>query len=344
MPIDGCRTVAVLAVVSITIGQIFAQAVALADPANDGQGKPGNFSLRFLARDAAGQLLAKHDGFIDSLSSFDRQARLQATADPGTDAFLRAAVEDVVDWSDDERTRVEEAVKAVASKLADWKPHWPADVVCICVAGKVESNAAYTRFNAIVLPRSMVKTGGSSLERLITHELFHVVSRSQPELRKSLYEIIGFEVCPPIEAPAKLAPARITNPDAPLWDCVLKVRIDETEKLVTPVLFATPPEFALAKGRGLFQQLTFRLMEVEPDPKKPGHYQAVLKEGEPVVHDPKVVGDFAKAIGGNTKYMIHPDEVLADNFVHAIFQTSNLPNPEIVESLRAKWNEFEPTK
>jgi hypothetical protein len=329
-------------IVSIAIGQVFAQAVAGADPASDAQGASANFSLRFLERDDGGKLLGKHDDFIDSLSPFDRQARLQATADPGTEAFLRATVEDVVDWAEDDRLRVQAAVKAVASKLADWKPLWPVDIVCICVGGKVESNAAYTRANAIVLPRDKVRAGGPMLERLVTHELFHVISRAQPALRKSLYRIIGFEVCPPIDAPPKLAPSRIANPDAPLWDCVLKVRIDEQEKLVTPILFATPPDFAPGQGRGLFQQLTFKLLEVEADPKKPEHYLAVQADDSPVLHDPRLVEDFANAIGGNTKYIIHPDEVLADNFVHAVFKTPDLPTPAIIEKFRSTWDEHEP--
>lgn len=342
MPIACSRSLGVLVVVSVALGHVFAHSAVMADPTREAQEKRAPFSLRLLALDGARQLLAKHDDFIDSLSPFDRQARLQAATDPGTDAFVRATVDDIVEWTEEDRANVEEAVTVVAGKLADWKPHWPADVVCICVGGKVESNAAYTRFNAIMLPRSKVREGGEILQQFIVHELFHVVSRAQPKLRESLYKLIGFEVCPPIDAPAKLAPSRITNPDAPLWDCILKVRIDETEKLVTPVLFATPPDFAPGKGRGLFKQMTFRLMEVEPDPQRAGHYQAVHKDESPVLHDPRAIVDFARAIGGNTQYIIHPDEVLADNFMHAVFKTPDLPTPQIVDELKAKWSEFGP--
>jgi hypothetical protein len=38
-------------------------------------------------------------------------------------------------------------------------------------------------------------------------------------------------------------------------------------------------------------------------------------------------------IGHNTRYTIHPDEILADNFVRLINGDTNLPTPQIIATM-----------
>ena len=52
-------------------------------------------------------------------------------------------------------------------------------------------------------------------------------------------------------------------------------------------------------------------MEVRPAP--PQGWRAVLVDGQPVLHEASVP-DFHRQIGSNTGYIIHPEEILADNF------------------------------
>jgi hypothetical protein len=54
---------------------------------------------------------------------------------------------------------------------------------------------------------------------------------------------------------------------------------------------------------------------------------------QPVVIDPKKVPAFYEKIGKNTQYIIHPDEILADNFVHLMMGNQNLATPRIVERM-----------
>ena len=55
--------------------------------------------------------------------------------------------------------------------------------------------------------------------------------------------------------------------------------------------------------------------------------------GEAKLLNPENVPEFFTAIGRNTGYIIHPEEVLADNFVFLLTGHEDLPNPEIVERL-----------
>ena len=53
------------------------------------------------------------------------------------------------------------------------------------------SNAAYCRRQAIILPASETKKSDDELRNLLTHELFHILSRANPELRDKLYAVIA---------------------------------------------------------------------------------------------------------------------------------------------------------
>lgn len=42
---------------------------------------------------------------------------------------------------------------------------------------------------------------------------------------------------------------------------------------------------------------------------------------------------FLEQVGENTNYLIHPDEILADNFVLLVTGKKGVPSPEVVEKL-----------
>jgi hypothetical protein len=52
-----------------------------------------------------------------------------------------------------------------------------------------------------------------------------------------------------------------------------------------------------------------------------------------VLFEPSQVPGFSEQVGQNTKYIIHPEEILADNFVFLLNGRINLPSPRVVESM-----------
>jgi len=87
----------------------------------------------------------------------------------------------------------------------------------------------------------------------------------------------------------------------------------------------------------LFKYLQFQLLVVDADGQE--RWKPHLNDGQPELLNPREVPDFMRQIGRNTSYIIHPDEILADNFVHMVMQTPNRPDPQLIEKIRA---EFEP--
>jgi len=51
--------------------------------------------------------------------------------------------------------------------------------------------------------------------------------------------------------------------------------------------------------------------------------------------DVSKVQGFYEQVGSNTDYIIHPEEILADNFKFLLVGMTNLPSPEIQQNLAA---------
>jgi hypothetical protein len=278
------------------------------------------------------ELIARRDDFTKALSRFDVQSRLKTNRDVTPDDLLTLYADNVTDWPADDAANVTAALEAVRDALKAFDVPLPETVFIVRTTGREESGAAYCRGPAIVLPQTQLRAGGASLQRLVAHELFHVLSSHNPELKRALYATIGFAVVEPIAIPEVLKDRRIANPDAPRVDCVMQLTLaDGTRVAVAPILIASAKEFDPAAGKSMFDYLQFRLMEVE---KQGDAWQASLSEGEPRLIDPRGIDAFWKQIGRNTKYIIHPDEILADNFAHLVMETDKLPTPEIVEKMK----------
>jgi hypothetical protein len=57
-------------------------------------------------------------------------------------------------------------------------------------------------------------------------------------------------------------------------------------------------------------------------------------DGKPMLYSFKELSGFIEQVGKNTNYIIHPEEILADNFKLLIKGDSNVLSPEIIERLR----------
>jgi hypothetical protein len=60
-----------------------------------------------------------------------------------------------------------------------------------------------------------------------------------------------------------------------------------------------------------------------------------LNDGlSPRLVDVRKVSGFMEQVGKNTRYIIHPEEILADNFVLLILEERNVPSPDIINKIR----------
>lgn len=290
--------------------------------------------VRFATVEEGQAVLMADDAFTKSLSKFDLQSRLKSGADVTLDDWKKFAAGHVRGWDAAEIRTVSESLARIAGPLAELRLPLPKTVLLIRTSGEEESNAAYTRGTAIILPKAMLARSPARLDGLLAHELFHVLSRHDGAFRARLYRLIGFEMCDPIAFPKMLADRRITNPDAPLVDCTIELKGENGRTYFgAPVLYASANSFDPEQKKTMFQYLTFRLLVVEREVAGP--WQPRLENGDPVVIDPKKEPAFYEKIGKNTAYIIHPDEILAENFERLIMGTKNLPTPRIIDDMKA---------
>jgi hypothetical protein len=291
--------------------------------------------VTFATIEEAKAILTNRDEFIAALSPFDRAARLKTDQLVTEREFLGHVGSSVLPWSESETNKLARVCKAIGNKVVKWNVPLPPKVLFIKTSGKEEADAAYTRQNAIVLPQSEVRSSQAALEKLVAHELFHVLSRSQPDLRKRLYGLIGFTPINAVDYPDELRERKITNPDGVQDGWLITVTNLGRPSPTIPILYATTDRYNPAKGGEFFQYLTFKLLAVT---NVSGHWQPELAGGHPVLLEPTEAQGYVEQVGKNTHYIIHPDEILADNFVQFLDGETNAPSQRIIDGMRGILN------
>ncbi len=276
------------------------------------------------------EALTRRDAYIQQMSPFDRQVRPKTARDVSEQELLAFLARHVLAWNAEEIDKLTPLIEALGRKLASWKLQLPPVVLLVKTTGQEEGGAAYCRGAAIVLPQAMIDGNPKTLNGVLPHELFHVLSSHNPRLREALYQIIGFKPCNEVALPAPLAVRKITNPDAPINNHYITVMQEGRSLELMPVLFSRTERYDMARGGNLFAYLKFELMALENDQ---GVRRAAVVAGQSVLLDPADVPGYAEQIGLNTKYIIHPEEILADNFVFLIDGRIDLPTPRVIEAM-----------
>ncbi len=192
-------------------------------------------------------------------------------------------------------------------------------------------DVAYTRQNGIFITEPMLHQPDRELRNTIIHEIFHVLSRRNKHLRKKLYALIGFSAINEVKLPGEWDARRITNPDAPRMDTMIRLNIHGRDAALTPFLFSGKPAYDPLRPGGIFQSIRFMLLEVKQDR---GIWKPVIKSSGPVMFQPGALKSFWEKIGKNTQYILHPEEILASNFVLLVTGKGHLPSPWVTEGMR----------
>ena len=136
-----------------------------------------------------------------------------------------------------------------------------------------------------------------------------------------MYEIIGFKVIKEISFPQSLKDLKVTNPDAPIINSYINLSNGEDSDNYSMITYSQK-EF---NGGNLFDYVTFGFIRL----------QELKNERElPIIYKVENFINFFEKIGKNTEYIIHPDEILADNFVFLLNDKKNLPSQWIIDKMK----------
>lgn len=304
--------------------------VANAQPANDVP-LHGNSVVHFASLAESKNVLGKRDTFIQAMSRFDRQCRMNTAVEPTDEELLRFLAAQAMPWEPQQMQWLEQRILSIRQKIAPLQLSLPPQVVFVQTSGKEEGNAAYCRYPAVILPQQVTRKGAEEVERLLMHELFHIMSVHNASFRQAMYRLIGFQTCEEIELPQPFAARKLTNPDSPTVNCWIDVDVNGKRVPAAPLLYASAEQFDPGKGGSLFTYLQFRLVLLE---KSGDTFRPIMQGDMPIMVDPKKLPSFYDQIGRNTDYIIHPDEILADNFTFMVQSRPNLATPLLIDRMR----------
>ncbi len=290
-------------------------------------------NVEFASAADCARFLASRDVFVQAMSPFDRSARLKTDRGVTEAEYLAFIARQAMEWTEREKVTLRTILRSFHARTAGFDLRLPSTIALLKTTGLEEGMAAYCRGAAIVLPAKLLQGDPAELESTVFHEVFHIYRRHHEENRRLLYKIIGFDVCPEIALPEELRRRKITNPDAPLLDSFIRIRVGGKRVAATPVLFARTERYDVKQGGEFFEGMVFRLLVL--DESKGRFRPAALPGGKPYLLRPTEVPDYLDQIGRNTKYIIHPEEILADNFVLLVNGKLPVPSPGILEQMRS---------
>ena len=259
----------------------------------------------------AQKTLRHKDRWARQLSDFEMGARQKTTAPTNLQEFLDLTAGAARPWTVQEKAEWTVVVDKLSDAMKGLNLRVP-NIDLIKTSGEEEFGAAYTRRHAIMFPESMASLPATDSRRayfLLAHEVFHVLSRTDSLLRDDLYALLGFRAVDGFEYPAELEDRRISNPDAFEYLHTLTVQAGSEAVHVMPVIQSLLQLSEVIQLPNFFDALDIVLLSVDA-----GTGQALRDSN----------GDLIKYNFGNTSWVplmlrnspsiIHPEEVLADNF------------------------------
>lgn len=286
--------------------------------------------IKFASPEKANKLLTQEDNFTKNWSQFDIDSRMHKKNSTRENLFNFIAKQ-TREWTPKERSKIISIFKSIDNQIEKqgFKINFPNEIYFIKTTGAEEGDAdGYTRANYVVLKDNILSKSVESLKETIIHELFHILTRNNPEFRKNMYSIIGFHLMNDVAYPESIKDYRITNPDAPQVDSYISIKVGRQTKNCMMILYSKQPY----RGGDFFNYINVGFLSLTDDSVKKIEYVGK----KPLIYSFNQISDFFNQVGRNTQYIIHPEEILADNFVLAILNISGLKSPQIVYEIQQK--------
>ena len=291
-------------------------------------------AYRLASKEEGVEMLLSNTKYHDGFSQNDLDFRMHKTG-ATMDEYLAFAKEQVRDFTDEEATFISNQIARMEQRLDEEGYTLPPldEIVFVKTTMAEEGGAeAYTHGTEIYFMDSVVRLATSELvgpkmqdhlDTLFWHELFHCLTRCNPDFRRDMYSLIDFTTeDEDFVQPASAFEYHISNPDVEHHNSHATFGIGGRDvecfcDLVTTRHFGPGVET-------FFDCYTTALIPTD---------------GSDTYYTPEDAENFWQVFGKNTDYVIDPEECMADNFSYALAYGlegqggRGYKSPEIIEGI-----------
>ena len=291
---------------------------------------------QYASKDEAAKLLLSHQDYYDGFSQNDLDFKMQKK-NATMEEYLAFAKEQTLDFTEEEKALIDRLFSEMAKSLDEHGYVLPdLDEIKLVKTTMAEESGAggYTHGTQIYLSADILENAlhGDAISKayysrllpgLLWHELFHCLTRCNPDFRSDMYRLIHFTVADKdYTIPPSVFAYHISNPDVEHHDAFATFSIEGQDRdcfidCVTTRHFEN-------EGDSFFDCFTTALIPTD---------------GTDQYYTPEQADNFNDIFGENTDYVIDPEECMADNFSYAMCYGTAGPggtgykSPEIIEGI-----------
>ena len=278
--------------------------------------------FRFADKSEGISLKMGNENYLDNMSQQDLNYRMQKN-DTTLDEYKEYSKAQILEFTAEQKKLISDAIAEIQKQIDSNRYKLPLNEELIFINTTAEDELGsygYTLQNQIYLSNTLVsKSNSSLLKKIITHEIFHCLTCSNPQFKKDMYKIIGFSVADEEpDFPQNIKENIISNPDVK-YDSYATFTINGKKRNCYMVWYLTKP--FEKEGDDLLSWSSTVLIPTDN-----------LSE----TYSINDASDFWEVIGKNTEYVTAAEECLAENFAFAILFGKNgikYNSPEIIANI-----------
>ena len=298
--------------------------------------KVSRFKYHFADKDEAISCYLSNNAYFDGFSPCDIQYKAQ-DKNSTIDEVKKFGASQMEEFTDEEKAVLEKTMEEMQTINQEMGYSFPelGELIFIKSTQYEEcQSGAYTHGTQIYMGKDVTDLLSSDDEEeklygqfVLWHELFHCLTRSNPDFRSDMYSLIHFTVQnQEYTIPPSVFEKYISNPDVEHHNsyATFKINGDDTDCFMA--LIAMEP--FEKKGDSFFDSMSAALVPVD---------------GSDIYYLPEDAENFWEIFGENTEYVVDPEECMADNFALLLtYGTDGMEyeNPEIIKEMQEYLSDY----